>query len=79
MMGSTTSQLAPLSSPLPIQPRPPVPVDDGNKTSSSMNSFTKPFVPASAQTTATSLADSVSIPKVFLFQSLIKKEEMFSR
>ncbi|KAL2892492.1 CCR4-NOT transcription complex subunit 1 [Bienertia sinuspersici] len=61
IIGSTTSQSVQLSSPLPIQPRPLV--DDGNKSSSSMNSFTKPFVPASAQSTATSVADAVSIPK----------------
>ncbi|KNA22767.1 hypothetical protein SOVF_031520 isoform A [Spinacia oleracea] len=62
--GSTTSQLGqPLSSPLPIQPRPPVLVDDGNKVASSMNSFTKPLVASSAQSNATSLADAVGISK----------------
>lgn len=41
-------------------------VDDGTKTSSSLNSFTKPFVAASAQSTATSVAETVSVPKVHL-------------
>ncbi|XP_021748044.1 CCR4-NOT transcription complex subunit 1-like isoform X1 [Chenopodium quinoa] len=63
--GLTTTQLGqPLSSPPPIQPRPPVQLDDGNKASLSMNSFTKPLVAASAQSTATTLADAVSIPKI---------------
>ncbi|KMT00009.1 hypothetical protein BVRB_1g018420 isoform D [Beta vulgaris subsp. vulgaris] len=65
IIGSTASQLGQtLSSPLPTLPRPPMLVDDGTKTSSSLNSFTKPFVAASAQSTATSVAETVSVPKI---------------
>jgi len=65
IIGSTSSQQGQqLSSSLHIQPRQQVLVDDGNKASTSMSSFTKPLLAPSVQSTSTSTGDAVNAPKV---------------
>ncbi|XP_074263170.1 uncharacterized protein LOC141585978 isoform X2 [Silene latifolia] len=71
-----------LSSSLRFQPRQSALVEEGAKASTTMNSFTKPPIAASVQPTATSSADSVSLPKLQSAQSapgMLSISSAFSR